>query len=191
MHSTEASASWWLKNQKPQDMIALAAAMKLIQIHFHVCEEYERTLKYSYERMSPNQYQQLTDPETICTYLYAVYVELRFHVEQIHRYAKDHLMDRLPGFRLYAAFCSRLNRLSEAFRLLLDRLFDVLEGCSQALDSIPIITCSDKRSAKVAGDDRQDLTRIQGLMVYWYQVAPAGHGVQREAPAPGDALIDQ
>jgi len=42
-------------------MIVPANAMKLIQIHFYVCEEYGRTLKYSCERMSPNQYQQLTD----------------------------------------------------------------------------------------------------------------------------------
>jgi hypothetical protein len=152
----EASVSWWLRNQKPQDMIAPANAMKLIQIYFHVCEEYESTLKYSCERMSPNQHQQLTDPEIISIYLYAVHVEQRFRVKQIHRYAKDHLIDWFPGLGSYAAFCSRLNRLSEAFRLLLDRLLaDVPDGCSRSwavLDSMPIITCSGKRSAKVAGE---------------------------------------
>lgn len=58
-------------------------------------------------------------------------------------------MDRFSGLGSYAAFCSRPNRLNEVLRL----LADVSDGCSQAwaaLDSMLVMTCSGKRSAKVA-----------------------------------------
>jgi len=88
-------------------------------------------------------------------YLYTIHEEQRFKIKQIHRFANEYLLSWFPKLGSYAAFNNRLNRLSEAFKQLVLPLLDEFQpkDCcldQSLLDSMPIITCSGKRSPKVA-----------------------------------------
>ena len=88
-------------------------------------------------------------------YLFVISEEQKFKVKQIHRFSNEYLRSWFPNIKSYSAFSNRLNRLSETFRLLIAPLLSQYqpEDCilSQSLlDSMPIITCSGKRSGKVA-----------------------------------------
>ena len=136
-------------------MIPEAKAVKLIKIYFYICERYEEELKYCCERFSNNARPELTDQEIMTIYLYTIKEEQRFKVKQIHRFANEYLRSWFPNLGSYAAFNNRLNRLSEAFKQLVVPLlneFQPKDCClgQSLLDSMPIITCSGRRSPKVA-----------------------------------------
>lgn len=136
-------------------MIPEAKAVKLINIYLYICERYEQDLKYCCERFSNNYKPALTDQEIMTIYLYTIQEEQRFKVKQIHRFADEYLRSWFPDLGTYAAFNNRLNRLSEAFRHLVAPLLSEFqpEDCcldQSLLDSMPIITCSGRRSPKVA-----------------------------------------
>jgi hypothetical protein len=81
--------------------------------------------------------------------------EQRYKVKQIHRFANEYLHSWFPNLGSYAAFNNRLNRLSEAFKLLVTPMLEKFrpKDCcldQSLLDSMPIITCSGRRTPKVA-----------------------------------------
>ena len=136
-------------------MIPEAKAVKLIEIYIYICERYEEELKYCCERFTNNNQPELTDQEIMTIYLYGIHEEQRFKVKQIHRFANEYLRSWFPNLGSYAAFNNRLNRLSEAFRHLVAPLlseFQPKDCCldQSLLDSMPIITCSGRRTPKVA-----------------------------------------
>jgi len=136
-------------------MIPETKAVKLVEIYFYVCEKYDDSLKYCCERFSNNNKPVLTDQEIMTIYLYTIHEEQRFKVKQIHSFANEYLRSWFPNLGSYAAFNNRLNRLSEAFKQLLFPLLESFrpEDCcldQSLLDSMPIITCSGRRSPKVA-----------------------------------------
>jgi hypothetical protein len=136
-------------------MIPEAKAVKLIEIYIYICERYEEELKYCCERFTNNNQPELTDQEIMTIYLYVIHEEQRFKVKQIHRFANEYLRSWFPSLGSYAAFNNRLNRLSEAFRHLVAPLlseFQPKDCCldQSLLDSMPIITCSGRRTPKVA-----------------------------------------
>ncbi|MBU0486869.1 MAG: transposase [Bacteroidetes bacterium] len=136
-------------------MIPQAKAVKLIEIYFYICKRFEEDLQYCCERFSNNKNPQLSDQEIVTIYLYAVYLEEWFKVKQIYSFADTHLRSWFPKLGSYQAFNNRLNRLSEVFTrlinpLLADGMPDDCFADQSLLDSMPIITCSGKRSAKVA-----------------------------------------
>lgn len=88
-------------------------------------------------------------------YLYIIHEEQRFEVKQIYQFAHDYLGSWFPDLGSYSGFDNRLNRLHEAFRQLVATLLqqNQPQDCfvdQSLLDSMPILTCSGKRSAKVA-----------------------------------------
>ena len=129
--------------------------LKLVQTYFFVCEQYESNLQFLCERFSNNKNPEFTDQEAMTIYLFAMNVERRFQIKEIYSFAKDYLIDWFPKLPSYATFSDRINRLNEAFKALaffIIRTF-IPEGCSKfytLIDSLPIITCSGKRKAKVA-----------------------------------------
>ncbi len=136
-------------------MIPEAKAVKLIEIYFYICLRYEEDLKYCCERFSNNNQPDLTDQEIMTIYLFTIQEEQRFKLKQIHRFANEYLRSWFPNLGSYAAFNNRLNRLSEAFRHLVAPLiseFQPKDCCldQSLLDSMPIITCSGRRTPKVA-----------------------------------------
>lgn len=140
-------------------MITKTKSTKLVEIYLYICKRYEEELKFHCERFSNNNNQELTDQEIMTIYLFVISEEQRFRVKQIHRFAIDYLRSWFPNIGSYAAFNNRLNRLSEAFRFLISKLLSENQpsDCNfnqSVLDSMPIITCSGKRSGLVA----QELT---------------------------------
>lgn len=138
-------------------MIIQTKALKLIKIYSTICEKFEKDLKYTCQRFSNNTKQDLTDQEIMTIYLFVIEEEQRFTVKQIHKFACDYLRSWFPTLGSYSGFSNRLNQLSETFRTLTTSLFEdfIPQNCylnQSLLDSMPIITCSGKRLAKVAKD---------------------------------------
>ena len=129
--------------------------LSLISIYYYVCKRYHKELKYCCERFSNNNEPEFTDQEVMTIYLYTVHIEQRSKIKQIHQFADDYLRTWFPELPSYTAFVMRLNRLSEAFRFLAQHIVTnhAPSNCRfsvSLLDSMPIITCSGKRTSKVA-----------------------------------------
>ncbi len=135
-------------------MIPKAKALKLVAIYLHVCQVYEQELQYSVQRYSNNSQPAFTDQEIMAVYIFALEQEQRFTISAIYAFADGYLRAWFPKLPSYQAFNNRLNRLSEAFRALAAHNFARFTPAHidniSLLDSFPIITCSGKRTAKVA-----------------------------------------
>jgi hypothetical protein len=136
-------------------MISKVKSTKLVEIFFYVSDSYEKELKFSCERFSNNSCPEFTDQEIMTVYLFCISQEQRTKIKQIYNFANDYLRSWFPKLPSYAAFNNRINRLSEAFRLLTASLLQThqpLDCFTQEslLDSLPVITCSGKRVGKVA-----------------------------------------
>ena len=121
-----------------------------------LCSQATINARWNYcQRFSNNSNPDFTDQEVMTIYLYAMNVEQRLKIKQIHQYASDYPRSWFPLLPSYEAFNMRINRLSEAFRNL---SYVLLSGyCPQdcdlntsVMDSLPIITCSVKRTPSVA-----------------------------------------
>ncbi|MDN3583799.1 transposase [Mucilaginibacter flavus] len=136
-------------------MIPKAKALRLIAIYLHICKLHNEQLQYLYQRYTNNDKPDFTDQEMMTLYLFVVQEEQRFKVSQIYAFADQYMRSWFPALPSYQAFNRRLNRLSEAFKVIAARSVsdfipsDCRLGIS-LLDSMPIITCSGKRSGKVA-----------------------------------------
>lgn len=136
-------------------MISNAKERKLISIYLYVCDKYESELKYSCQRYSNNNKPEFTDQEILTIYLYVMHAEKRFDNKNIYNYTDSHLRSWFPKLPSYEAFNTRLNLLNETFRLVAEDLIKSFlpPDCRtdiSLVDSLPIITCSGKRSGKVA-----------------------------------------
>jgi hypothetical protein len=153
-------------------MINQTKALKLIEIYFYICKRYDEDLKYCCERFSNNNKPRLTDQEIMTMYLFVIQEEQRFKLKQIYCFANDYLRSWFPCLGSYAAFNNRINRLSEAFKQLTESLVSEFqpEDCclkQSLLDSMPIITCSGKRSGKVA-QELTDKGYCSTKSIYYY-----------------------
>lgn len=136
-------------------MIPKVKELNLISMYLYISELYNSELRFSCQRFSNNANPAFSDEEILTIYLFAMTSERKFKIKQIHEYANDYLKSWFPLLPSYVAFNLRINRLSEAFRLLTAHLFDSQRPSDcildqNLLDSMPIITCSGKRNGKVA-----------------------------------------
>ena len=136
-------------------MIPKVKEHNLISMFLYISDLYNSELKYSCQRFSNNANPAFSDEEVLTIYLFAMTSERKFKIKQIHQYANDYLRSWFPLLPSYVAFDVRINRLSEAIRLLTANLFESRrpDDCildQSLLDSMPIITCSGKRESKVA-----------------------------------------
>jgi hypothetical protein len=176
-------------------MITGTKALKLTEIYLLVCDLYEKELQYCCERFSNNSSPRLSDQEVMTIYLFCMEEEQRFKIKHIHRFAAEYLHSWFPSLGSYAAFNNRIDRLSEAFRLLMDKIVNDARQCGgvheeHLLDSMPITTCSGKRSGKVA----PELTSkgyCSTKSMYYYGVKLHGLGVRRpqEMPYPEQLVV--
>lgn len=129
--------------------------MKLIALYCYLCECYNTDLRWQVQRFSNNSEPEFTDVEVLTIYLFALMEEDKRLISQIHGYAHKYLRSYFPNLPTYPVFVHRLNRLAPCLPLLVEALHAI---CPQRLvregvllvDSMPIVTCSHKRSAKVA-----------------------------------------
>lgn len=122
----------------------------------YICDLYDSELKYYCQRYSNNSAPEFTDQEIMTIYLFAGYCQKYFMVKDIHSFAKEYLSSWFPLLPSYQTFNQRLNRLSECFKILSQRLINsfIPEDCDlnvSLVDSMPVITCAGRnREGKVA-----------------------------------------
>lgn len=130
--------------------------LTLISLYYYVCERYNSTLCWQVQRFSPNSNQgRITDEEIITIYLFCVAFQEKHKLKSMHRYILEHWIDWFPALPSYETFVTRLNRISSIFPILVGCLLDDLDTIETDIpivltDSMPIITCSHKRKARVA-----------------------------------------
>jgi len=130
-------------------------AFKLIHIYLIISDLYDRDLKYYCQRFSNNNKPEFTDSELITIYLFAMTEHGHFNIAQIYKFAAEYLHSWFPKLPSYVAFNTRLNKLAPVFQRLTEifvknHINNVPRNNVSLLDSMPIITCSGKREAKVA-----------------------------------------
>jgi len=146
----------------------------LVKIYLLVCDEYEKNLKFAVQRFSNNNKPEFTDQEVMTIMLFCTSVERRFKVKEVYCFAANYLRGWFPLLPSYVAFTMRVNRLGEAFRLLLSSLLEneAPENRSEStylVDSMPIIICSGKRRSKVA-NEIADKSYCASKSIYYYGV---------------------
>lgn len=176
-------------------MISKVKSTKLVEIFFYVSDSYEKELKFSCERYSNNSCPEFSDPEIMTVYLFCTSQEKRFKIKHIYDFADEYLRSWFPKLPSYAAFNNRINRLSEAFRLLTESLLRTHQpsDCStqeSLLDSLPVITCMGKRSGKVA-PELTDKGFCSTKSMYYHGLKFHALGFRREnqLPFPEQLLI--
>ena len=128
---------------------------KLVKIYDYVCEKFEEHLQFECQRFSNNNEPKLTDQEIITIYLFVMHHQGIFKMNKIHQFASEYLLSWFPDLGSYQAFNQRINRLSNVMNTFVGLILSEFapKQCStklSVLDSMPIITCSGKRSGKVA-----------------------------------------
>lgn len=137
-------------------MIPKDKALKLIKIYMYVCKQYEENLKYYCQRYSNNSIPVFTDQEILTIYLFVGSEQRYTRLKEIHKFAKEYLLDWFPKLVSYQTFVYRLNRMSSAIGELLKHLIASYkpEDCDEdtlIVDSMPIMTCCGRnRKGKVA-----------------------------------------
>ena len=167
---------------------------KLVRIYFYICDKFEE-LQFYCERFSNNNEPEFTDQEVMTIYLYTMCYEGHTKVKHIYRFASDWLRPWFPKLGSYQAFNNRLNRLGGAFNRLVpmlladfqpdDCLFD-----QSLMDSMPIITCSGKRSGKVAREvTDKGYCSSKGLYYYGLKLHLLGFRRVGKLPHPEQILF--
>jgi len=176
-------------------MISKVKSTKLVEIFFFVSDAYEKELKFSCERFSNNSCPVFSDQEIMTVYLFCISQEQRTKIKQIYNFADQYLRSWFPKLPSYAAFNNRINRLSEAFRLLTVSLLQTHQpiDCSaqeSLLDSLPVITCSGKRTGKVAPElTDKGYCSTKSLYYYGVKLHALAFRRKKKLPFPEQLLI--
>jgi hypothetical protein len=176
-------------------MISKVKSTKLVEIFFYVSDAYEKELKFSCERFSNNSCPAFSDQEIMTVYLFCINQEQRIKIKQIYNFADQYLRSWFPKLPSYAAFNNRINRLSEAFRLLTTSLLQTHQpaDCSlqeSLLDSLPVITCSGKRTGKVATElTDKGYCSTKSLYYYGLKLHTLAFRRNKQLPFPEQLLI--
>lgn len=176
-------------------MISKVKSTKLVEIFFYVSDAYEKELKFSCERFSNNSCPEFTDQEIMTVYLFCISQEHRTKIKQIHSFADEYLRSWFPKLPSYAAFNNRINRLSEAFRLLTSSLLRTHQpsNCSaqmSLLDSLPVITCLGSRVGKVAPQlTEKGYCSTKSLYYYGVKLHALAFRREKQLPFPEQLLI--
>lgn len=167
---------------------------KLIRIYFLICKNFKE-LHYYCERFSNNSNPELTDQEIMTIYLYVMHHQGHTKIKHIHRFAMDYLIPWFPKLGSYQAFNNRLNRLGGAFTRLVEILVTDYQpdDCildQSLLDSMPIITCSGKRSGKVAREiTNKGYCSTKGMYYYGLKLHLLGFRRVGKLPHPEQILF--
>lgn len=176
-------------------MIPKVKEHNLISMFLYISDLYNMELKFSCQRFSNNANPAFSDEEIMTIYLFAMTNEQKFKIKQIHQYANDYLRSWFPLLPSYEAFIMRINRLSEAFRLLSVHLIESQRPSDcildqNLIDSMPIITCSGKRKGKVA----QEITNkgrcaAKGMFFYGSKLHLLAFRRKNQMPFPEQCFV--
>lgn len=164
--------------------------LQLIALYYHICECYDKQLRYQCQRFSNNSTEPaFTDEELLTLYLFVMLEEEKYKVKSIWRYAEKHLLSWFPHLPTYQAFNARLNRLAQTFPLLSEYFLARVDQqvCTQIslVDSLPIQLCSHKRKAKVARElSNKGYCATKQMHYYGVKLHLVAHRVPGSLPIP-------
>jgi hypothetical protein len=168
----------------------------LIKIYFHVCSKYKEQLCWQVQRFSNNNQPSgiITDEELITIYLFCVAYEEKYRIKSMHKHIKNHWYSWFPVLPSYQAFNARLNRLCDAFAVLMADFFNSVSICADKLkillgDSFPVITCSHKRAGKIARE-LTDKGFCATKKLHFYGVKVHVLGLQRPGTIPFPQYVE-
>jgi hypothetical protein len=127
---------------------------QLITLYLAVCKHWREAGWVQAQRFAPYADLRFSDEEVVTIYLFAVAMEAKRQVKDIHQHAQRYWRDWFPRLPGYGAYVQRLNRIADCFPLLLERFCETGEAASFAglADSMPVILAQQGRrfNAKVA-----------------------------------------
>jgi len=118
-----------------------------------------------------------------------------FKMSKIHQFATEYLLDWFPDLGSYQAFNNRLNRISCVMGSFVETLLKefVPQECSKSysvLDSMPIITCSGKRTGKVAKEiTAKGYCSTKGMYYYGMKLHALGFCNTGKLPHPEQIIF--
>ena len=128
--------------------------LQLITLYLEVCKYWLEGGWVQAQRYAPYADLSFTDEEVVTLYLFAVVVENKRQIKDIHTHARRYWHDWFPRMPGYGAYVQRLNRIADCFPSLLERFCETGEEASMAglVDSMPVIMAKQSRryKAKVA-----------------------------------------
>ena len=169
-------------------------ALSLIALYTQICECYNKELFAEVQRFSPNSCPKFTDEELLACYLFSLRYERKYTIKESYEHITNYWLSWFPNLPSYQAYNARLNRLAPALSRLANMWWERIEiPADQVLiglgDSCPIITCSGKRTAKVALD-LTDKGKCASKGFYYYGVKLHFVGLKREHTLPVPRYIE-
>lgn len=168
----------------------------LIRIYNHVCNKYKEQIQWEVQKFSNNAQPQgiITDEELITIYLFCVAYEEKYKIKSMHTHIKKYWHSWFPLLPSYQSFSARLNKLCDAFPILLVDFFNTASICPDKLkvllgDSFPVITCSHKRGGKVA-KELTDKGYCATKKLHFYGVKVHTFGLKRPSTIPFPQYIE-
>jgi hypothetical protein len=163
-------------------------ALSLIALYTRICEYYDNELFAEVQRFSNNHSPQFTDAEALTCYLFSLRYERKYTIKESHDYILMHWRSWFPNLPTYQAYNARLNRLAPALMRLANLCWESITLPDDQIvialgDSCPIITCSGKRTGKVALD-LVDKGKCASKGFYYYGVKLHFLGFKREHTLP-------
>ncbi len=152
---------------------AMEWEIQLIATYLTVCDLWEKGIYDSVRRHSNHSNFAFTDEEVVTLYLFGIMSGCS-SVRGIYDYTNRHLRDWFPMLGGYEAFNYRLNKISDGFVALCEKLVQArsdLGTVGWIVDSLPIILAGEKRSgsAKVA-KELADKGYCASKSLYFYGV---------------------
>lgn len=169
----------------------MTQSTKLIFIYYQVCEFYQSYIQKNLLRFNWNNAEgKITDQELLCIYLFCTIEEEKFQKKSMHKCILNHWHSWFPNLPSYQTFNDRMNRLSPVFPVLLTHILAQLNLPSNPSvllgDSFPIITCSAKRTPRVATHlVSKDYCASKNLWFYGLRLhGLAEQSLQKSIPTP-------
>jgi len=163
---------------------------QLISIYLTVCDLLKNGVSESSRRFSNNSHYAFTDEEAISLYLFGI-ISGHTTIKNIYNYTNSHLREWFPQLGGYEAFSYRLNRISDGFVALCERLVEqrqdaeTVNAVDWVVDSLPIILAGPKRSSR--GKSAADLANkgyCASKDLYFYGVKLHLVGIVRPTTIP-------
>lgn len=128
--------------------------LQLITRYLAVCKHGQEGGWAQVQRHAPFADLRFTDEEVVTLYRFAVAMEKKRHIKDIHEHAQRYWRDWFPHLPGYGAYVQRLNRIADCFPSLWERFCETGEAASFAglADAMPVILARQGRrfNAKVA-----------------------------------------
>ncbi len=116
-------------------------------------------------------------------------------MNKIHQFASEYLLSWFPELGSYQAFNQRINRLSNVMNTFVELILSEFASKESStklsvLDSIPIITCSGKRSGKVAPEITDEgYSSTKSLYYYGLKLHALGFCNPNKLPHPEQIIF--